>query len=166
MKTAWDTGLHLGVAQLSDDGLELRFWDTLHTGKDGCKTCKGFGNTRDRHEVVSDDLILAFTCASTAVAYERLRRYSSVDAANVLASLRGCVIRHAQRCGIECVSMEVSTWKKKIGVRGSSKEAYVARVNEITGLALTIDDEDAASAIGIALAAFCPDLSKLKVIHQ
>jgi Holliday junction resolvasome RuvABC endonuclease subunit len=166
MKTAWDLGIHLGLARFSDDGLELRYWTTLHTGKDGCTTCKKSGLTRDNHEVVSDDLILTYTCDSTEVAYERLRRYSGVDAANVLASLRGCVIRHAKRRDIVVHSVEVSTWKKKLGVKGKGKEAYVARVNEITGLDLTMAEEDAAAAIGIGLAAFCPDFSQLKVMHS
>lgn len=170
MKKSYDLGQHIGRADFSQDGLTLCGWGTVYTGcSKNCARCRAFGVRRDSHESNVENFFAAQAkhCdySGNVWAFERVRRHKGVDAAHVYGGIKASLVRHAYRHGIEIRPIEVSTWKKAIGVRGPAKEAYITRVNELTGLAFTLDDEDAAAAIGTGLAAFCPDLTKLQVVH-
>jgi hypothetical protein len=170
MKKSYDLGQHIGWSEFSQDGLTLRRWGAVFTGcSKNCARCRAFGARRESHESNVENFFAAqakcVDYSGNTWAFERVRRHKGVDAAHVYGGIKASLIRHAYRSGIEARPIEVSTWKKKIGVRGQSKEAYIARVNELTGLSFSLDDEDICAAIGVGIAAFCPDLTKLQVVR-
>lgn len=169
MKRSFDLGQHLGVADFSDDGLTLLAWRTEHLGKDSCAVCKRQGNTRKWFEVRAEQCIRELVGEATSVAYEKisvLRVHKGAGDAHCYGGLQHSLVRQATLHDVPLLPIELNTWKRHIGAKCVPKQSYVDRVNAITGLALTLRDEDTAAAIGVGLLAFCPDLSALEVVRS
>lgn len=170
MKLAFDIGIHCGVAAFSDDGMTLLWSETKWLGcSRACAQCRAAGAVRVRMEDETETFFrlraLSSGCGAQW-AYERVRRHNGVDAAHVYGGIQASLIRNAYLLSIPVAPIEVSAWKKAIGVKGPSKEAYLRRVNEITRLELSLLEEDRAAAIGIGLAAFCPDPSIIQLSSE
>lgn len=93
------------------------------------------------------------------LAWERVRSHTvhgaggrktfAVDAAHNHGAFLALCESVAYREELESVPVEVSTWKKSIGAKSQSKQAYVDAVNARYGLKLTLKEEDQAAAIGV-----------------
>lgn len=170
---SFDLGIHCGWARFNASGEWLEAFGTHYTGcSSKCKRCREAGARRETHEVEIERFFARhqeWSRESDGVstwAYERVRRHKGVDAAHVHGGIRYSLVRNALLCDAHPRPIEVSSWKKHCGVKGQSKEAYIARINELTGLNLQLEDEDTAAAVGAGLAAFCPTLADFKGVRK
>lgn len=154
MRIAIDIGQHTGFAVFTDDG---QFISTQTVGL-GCskKKCPFCGtDSRALFELRALEFYgQAFTDDVKEVSYEKVARHNGPISAQLWGYGQGLILAHCQRLGIPVQPIHVSTWKARIGVRGGGKDAYITKVNELTGLSLTLAQEDAAAAAGIGFAAF------------
>ena len=158
MQLALDLGQHLGASYFAGGQLLQSETAGLGCGKGSIKTpCPWCGppSSRKTFEMMAAVTIRGLIGDKvTQVAYEKVRRHQGVAAAHIYGYLEGLVRAACQEREIECIPIDVATWKSRIGTKGGGKPAYIARVNELAGLALTEADEDRAASVGIGFAAF------------
>lgn len=154
------SGAHLGWAAF--DGATLVGYGTVGLGcgrgskKTPCRHCRwrprAQFDLRTRVEV--KDLFDRFE--PQVVAYEKVVRHKGVATAHMYGAVVTNILAECQAAGVEHVhQVHPSTWKAHIGAKGGH-DAYVDRVNLLTGLALPYEDEDTAAAIGIGMAVWVP----------
>lgn len=92
------------------------------------------------------------------LAWERVRSHTvhyggrksfAVEAAHCHGAFLALCESIAHREEIEGIPVEVSSWKKAVGARAQTKQAYITAVNKLYGLELTEKQEDIAAAIGV-----------------